>query len=255
MTKKIVGLFLLVACGGGETTPQPTTANNTTTAPTATATASAQPNAPPAACKTLSDPIDAFSAQIDGMDAHSPDGLRKMQQLSMSVAANVDALKLTGDFVALGHDTSTQLQAAGNTFGSLASVLEKVQAAAKSIEQQSEPVTACAMPSAKAIGTMCAGKTTGDCVPVMATIDAWGKADKEHQLDALRKLKALNVTDAKLKAPYGKLVACFAPLAAGLTEIETQQARLTGIGNDAEASEKALDARFKTACGRGLFNK
>ncbi len=226
-----------------------------TTTPTATATATA--STPPATsqCKTLSDPIDALGTAFEAQDARTPDGLRKMQQLSTSAAADVGALKLTGDFVALGHDASTQLTTASATFAALASVVEKVQAAAASIQQQKDSVTACAMPPAKTIGTTCAGKKTGDCASVMSTLDAWGKADNAHQLEALTKLKALAVTDAKLKAPYGKIVACVSPLADALGEIEAQKAKLAGIGSDAEASEKALDARFKTACGRGLFNK
>jgi hypothetical protein len=239
----------VLGCGGGDAT---TTTNNPTNA-TATATTSAVPPAQEA-CGKLATRIDAFTADVEKSDAQTGDGLRKISVFATSTGSDVSAMKLDDRLAPIASDTATYLGDASKRFTEMGSLLDSVLAAAARTD--AEAIKACVAPPAAAIATACKPKATHDCTAISGALTGWAQADKTTIVAALDQVRALAVTEPKVKGPYAQIVACVGPLSANLAEVERGRARIHDITHDgSNEREHKIDDRFKAVCGRGLFSK
>jgi hypothetical protein len=119
-----------------------------------------------------------------------------------------------------------------------------------------ENVKTCVQKPAHAIGMAC-GKTPApaECPTVLGALDAWGKAPKSEVGTAMKAVMNLQVTDRTLKSQLGEIARCVTPIAAALDEVDKDKKQIQQLASFDQKPEHDLDARFKVACGRGLFNK
>jgi hypothetical protein len=242
---KLLLAVVLCACGGGA--QQATT---TTSAPTATATTTT--DASTQQCSAFANRIDALNAEIAKVDTKTPDGLQAFSTLAQAASTDIAALHVDGTLMTLAQDSATYLKDTSQKLAQLSTILGKITVAVASVN--TDTVKTCVGTPAHAIGQACKGKTSDDCQTVLAAIDTWGKASKSEAAAALARVRAVAVTDPTLKARWAEIVKCVAPLSQALDEIARDKEQLAAVASG-DKREQDLDARFKTACGRGLFNK
>jgi hypothetical protein len=247
-----VGLLGATLACGGSTEPAANTTTPTATATIATTATVPTTSGPPAQCSVLSDRIDAFSADVEKGDPKTPAGLQSLGTLSMTASKDVGAAKVDGDLAGVARDASAYLADTSKKLVELGTVLLHIIAVGNSFDV--EAIKKCVAEPSRRIGLACKGKTSGDCPKVLEALDAWGRAGKNEVGAALAQFRALQVTEAGVKAPVAEVVKCTAPLATAFDAIDRDKARLKEL-DATDNREKDIDTRFKAICGRGLFTK